>query len=194
MKMLLHTCCAPCTIHPLEKVREEGIDVTGYYYNPNIHPYTEWARRKETLEEYAGKKEFKLIIDDEYQLEEFLRAVVHREAVRCAHCYAMRLRRAAAVAVRGKFDCFSTTLLVSPFQKHDLIREIGEAIGKEKGISFYYADFRSGYKDATARSRELGMYRQQYCGCIYSEKERYYKGKQGGKREKNHSLASDVVL
>ncbi|KJS17367.1 MAG: hypothetical protein VR69_05325 [Peptococcaceae bacterium BRH_c4b] len=175
MKMLLHTCCAPCTIYPLDRIREEGIDVTGFYYNPNIHPYTEWVRRRETLEEYAGEKNFKLITDEEYQLEEFLRAVVHRETERCAHCYAMRLCSAAAVAVRGKFDYFSTTLLVSPFQKHDLIREIGEAVGKEYGVPFYYADFRPGYKEATARSKELGMYRQQYCGCIYSEKERYCK-------------------
>ncbi len=179
MKMLLHTCCAPCTIYPLDRIMEEGIDVTGYYYNPNIHPYTEWVRRRETLEEYAGEKKFRLIIDEEYQLEEFLRAVVHRETERCPHCYAMRLCRAAAVAVRGKFDCFSTTLLVSPFQKHDLIREIGEAVGKEAGVPFYYADFRPGYKEATSRSKELGMYRQQYCGCIYSEKDRYYKKRSG---------------
>lgn len=182
MKLLLHTCCAPCTIYPLSRLGEEGMDVTGYYYNPNIHPYTEWLRRKEALEEYAGEQGCRLITDDDYQLEEFLRTMVHRETERCAHCYAMRLGRAAAVAAKGKFDCFSTTLLVSPFQKHDLIREIGETAGKAAGIPFHYTDFRPGYKEAAARSRELGMYRQQYCGCIYSEKDRYYK-KPAGKQK-----------
>ncbi|GBF35328.1 diacylglucosamine hydrolase like [Desulfocucumis palustris] len=175
MKLLLHTCCGPCTIYPLDKIREEAMDVTGYYYNPNIHPYSEWLKRRETLENYAREKDFRLIVDEDYPLEEFLRSVVHRESVRCSYCYAMRLRRAAKVARKGKFDCFSSTLLVSPFQKHDLIKEIGEAVAKETGIPFYYADFRPGYKEAASRSRELGMYRQQYCGCIYSEKERYYK-------------------
>lgn len=181
MKLLLHTCCGPCTIYPLEKIREEGFEVMGYFYNPNIHPYTEWTRRKETLEQYLRDQDLKLLADDDYPLEEFLRSVVHREAKRCAYCYALRLRRAAGIAKKGKFDCFSTTLLVSPFQKHDLIREIGEAIGEETGVPFYYRDFRPGYKDAAALSKEMGMYRQQYCGCIYSEKERYHKNS-GGKK------------
>ncbi|MCL6638896.1 MAG: epoxyqueuosine reductase QueH [Firmicutes bacterium] len=175
MRLLLHTCCAPCSIYPVDTLREQGFDLYGYFYNPNIHPYTEFARRRDTLAEYAGKAGLKMIFDGEYRLEEFLREIAHREAVRCRFCYAMRLEQAARVAKKGKFDCFSTTLLVSPYQKHALIRETGEAMGEKHGIPFYYYDFRPGYRTAAARSRELGFYRQQYCGCIYSEKERFYR-------------------
>lgn len=175
MKLLLHTCCAPCSIYPVDYLREKDIEVYGYFYNPNIHPYTEWQRRRDTLQGYAEQIGLKMIFDEEYRLEEFLQSVVHREARRCQYCYGQRLRQAARVAKKGNFDAFSTTLLVSPFQKHDLIRDIGEAIGVEYGVPFYYADYRPGFKEAAARSKEMGMYRQQYCGCIYSEKDRYYR-------------------
>lgn len=182
MRLLLHICCAPCSIYPVDFLREKGLEVYGYFYNPNIHPYTEWKKRRDTLEQYVKDIGLKVIFDEGYHLEDFLRKVVHRESVRCQFCYSMRLSQAAAVARRGKFDAFSTTLLVSPFQKHDLVKEIGEAAGREKGIPFYYEDFRPGFKEATARSKELGLYRQQYCGCIYSEKERYLRKskKEGG--------------
>jgi len=180
MKILLHTCCGPCTIYPLKKLREDGHEVQGYFYNPNIHPFTEWRQRKETLLQYAGENSFKVIVDDNYDLEGYLRGVVHRESVRCMYCYSMRLSKAARIAKHGKFDAFTTTLLVSPYQKHDLIKDVGQAIGIEVGIPFYYQDFRPGYREATNVSRELGMYRQQYCGCIYSEKERYYRKGNGG--------------
>ncbi|MCL6479399.1 MAG: epoxyqueuosine reductase QueH [Peptococcaceae bacterium] len=178
MKLLLHTCCGPCSIYPVEVLRKD-MEVTGYFFNPNIHPYTEWKARKETLAGYAGAIGLPVIFDHRYLLEEFIRGVVHRETERCAFCYAMRLKRTAAVAGEKNFDAFSTTLLVSPYQKHDLIREIGEAVAAETGIQFIYRDFRPGYKEATARSRELGMYRQKYCGCIYSEKDRYYRSVDG---------------
>jgi len=178
MKMLLHICCGPCSIYPVQYLRERGMDIYGYFYNPNIHPYTEFNKRKETLEKYAGEIGLNIIFNNEYQLEEFLQGVVHREAKRCQYCYSLRLNQAARVAKKGDFDCFSTTLLVSPYQKHDLIKEIGEAIGDKYGVPFYYADFRRGYREGASRSRELGMYRQQYCGCIYSEKERYYRNSQ----------------
>ncbi|MCL6634290.1 MAG: epoxyqueuosine reductase QueH [Peptococcaceae bacterium] len=181
MKILLHTCCGPCSIYPVDFLREKGMEVHGYFYNPNIHPYTEFIRRKETLEKYAAGIGLHMIMDDDYGLEEFIQGVVHRESNRCQICYAMRLDRTARVAKRGGFDCFSTTLLVSPRQKHQLIREIGLAVGEQYGVPFYYEDFRPGYREAAARSRELGMYRQQYCGCIYSEKERYCRPGKGGK-------------
>jgi hypothetical protein len=149
------------------------MEVYSYFYNPNIHPYTEFVKRKETLEQYAAGAGLKTIIDDDYDLEGFIRKVVYREAQRCRICYALRLERAAGVARKGGFDYFTTTLLVSPFQKHDLIHETGRAAGERYGVPFYYADFRPGYREAAARSRELNLYRQQYCGCIYSEKERY---------------------
>ena len=173
MKILLHTCCGPCSIYPVDFLREKGMDVCGYFFNPNIHPYTEFARRRETLEKYAAEIDLKVIIDEEYRLEEFLQGVTHRESRRCLICYAMRLDQTARVAKRGGFEGFSSTLLVSPYQKHELIREIGQASADKYGVPFYYEDFRPGYKAATDLSKKMGMYRQQYCGCIYSEKERY---------------------
>lgn len=180
MRILLHTCCAPCSIFPVSRLKDQGLEVSGYFFNPNIHPYTEFVRRKETLEKYAAETGLNVIYDQDYHLEEFIRGIVHREAHRCRYCYAMRLEQAARVAKRGGFDCFSTTLLVSPYQKHELIRKIGESMGDKFGTPFYYEDFRPGYREATALSRELGMYRQPYCGCIYSEMERYYRPQKKG--------------
>lgn len=174
-KLLLHICCGPCAVYPVENLREKGFEVFGFFYNPNIHPYTEYMERRQTLDDYAREIGLRVIYDDRYRLEEFLRGVVYRESNRCRFCYGMRLEQAARVARKGKFDYFTTTLLVSPFQKHDLIKEIAEAQAERFKVPFYYQDFRQGYNEGAARSRELNMYRQQYCGCIYSEKERFYK-------------------
>ncbi|ABO50191.1 protein of unknown function DUF208 [Desulforamulus reducens MI-1] len=174
-KLLLHTCCGPCAIHPLDELRSKGFEVFGLFYNPNIHPYTEFKKRRDQLEEYAQQQNWKVIFDEEYRLDEYLHEVIHRETKRCQLCYNMRLKKAAQMAKKGNFDAFSTTLLVSPFQKHDLIRELGENLAEQYGVPFYYQDFRPGYKEATIKSKELEMYRQQYCGCIYSERDRYYR-------------------
>ena len=117
MKILLHICCAPCSIYPVETLRQTGHDLRGYFYNPNIHPYREFEKRLSTLKAYASKIELPLIIDDQYELQEFLRSIVFRETERCRICYYLRLRKTAQIAKHGKFDAFSTTLLVSPFQK-----------------------------------------------------------------------------
>jgi len=177
MKVLLHTCCGPCSIYPVSSLREEGHELRGYFYNPNIHPFTEFNKRLETLQDYAGKIQLPLIVDEAYELDEFLRQAVFREGERCRFCYAMRLKRAAQVARKGSFEAFTTTLLVSTFQKHQLIADIGSAIGEEVGIPFLYRDFRPGYKEAVQISKAEGMYRQQYCGCIYSERDRYVRKK-----------------
>lgn len=174
-KILLHICCGPCSIYPLDYLEKAGLSIHGFFYNPNIHPYTEYLARRQALDEYAQSIGLNMIYDDRYMLEEFLRGAVFRETERCRHCYVMRLEQAARFARKGKFDYFTTTLLVSPYQKHELIRETGEAAGKKFGVPFYYVDFREGYRRGAARSRDLKMYRQQYCGCIYSEKERYCK-------------------
>lgn len=175
MKVLLHICCAPCSIYPIRILREDSADVMGFFFRDNIHPYTECLKRQETLVEYAKDIGIKLIIPDDYDMEGFLRNVVFREGNRCYFCYHLRLEATAKLARRGKFDAFSTTLLYSKFQKHDLIRSVGESVGKSVGIRFFYQDFRDGWKEGVQTSKALGMYRQPYCGCIYSEKERYYK-------------------
>ena len=174
MKLLLHTCCAPCTIYPLNVLREEGMDVMGFFYRHNIHPYTECLKRQEALEHYSDYAGFKVIFQKDYDLEGFLRNVAFREAERCVSCYYERLKATALAAKKGKFDAFSSTLLYSKFQKHDRIKQTGEAVGKSIDIRFYYHDFRDGWKNGIEESKKLNMYRQQYCGCIYSEKERYF--------------------
>ncbi|MDD2212344.1 MAG: epoxyqueuosine reductase QueH [Clostridia bacterium] len=184
MKILLHVCCGPCSIYPVETLRQAGHEIRGYFYNPNIHPYTEFTKRLETFTNYAQKIELPVILDEQYALEEFLRSVVFREGERCRICYSSRLKKAAQIAKQGKFDAFTTTLLVSPFQKHELIKEIASSIAIETEVPFYYEDFRAGFKEGVLKSKEEKMYRQQYCGCIFSEKERYY----SRKRAKRNSV------
>ncbi len=174
-RLLLHICCAPCAIYPVETLRAEGVELMGYFYPHNIHPYTECLRRRETLEGYAEAIGLRVIYERGFDLTGFLRRAAFRESHRCLPCYHDRLRSAALVARRGRFDAFSTTLLYSRFQKHDDIREIGESVSKATGVPFHYADFRAGWDRGVAESRRMGLYRQQYCGCIYSERERYYR-------------------
>jgi predicted adenine nucleotide alpha hydrolase (AANH) superfamily ATPase len=173
VRILMHICCAPCTIYPLRALREEGAEVSGLFYNPNIHPYLEYARRMETLDVYAGKVQLQIAREAAYPMEEYLRHVAFREGDRCRQCYHLRLDRAAQVAGEGGFEAFTTTLLYSRYQKHALIRSIGESVAGMRGIPFLYRDFREGWSEGVQMSKALGMYRQPYCGCIYSEKERY---------------------
>jgi predicted adenine nucleotide alpha hydrolase (AANH) superfamily ATPase len=172
-------CCAPCSIYPLRRLEDQGYDVMGFFYRHNIHPYSECLKRQETLEAYAESKGFRLICQPGYDLEGFIRNVAFREKDRCSFCYFDRLQATARLAKRGKFDFFSTTLLYSKFQNHEMIRSMGESIAGTVGVKFYYQDFRKGWKEGIETSKRLGMYRQPYCGCIYSEKERYYRSQKG---------------
>lgn len=171
-KILLHICCAPCTVFPLGWLRQEGREICGYFYNPNVHPCSEYIRRRDTLDAYAGREHLRVMRDDTYPLADFLREVAFRREDRCRHCYLLRLTRTAQVAKRASFDAFTTTLLYSRYQKHDLIRSIGESVAALEGIPFFYQDFREGWSEGVRISKETGMYRQRYCGCIFSEKER----------------------
>jgi predicted adenine nucleotide alpha hydrolase (AANH) superfamily ATPase len=174
MKMLLHICCGPCSIFPVAELRAEGVALTGFFFRHNIHPYSECLRRQETLQTYAAQIGLDVVYQDGYDLEGFIRKVVFREDQRCLVCYRERLGATAALARQGGFDGYSTTLLYSRYQKHAVIREMGESIGRTAGIAFHYRDFRTGWQQGVAESRRLGMYRQKYCGCIYSEKERFF--------------------
>jgi len=173
MKLLLHTCCGPCTIVPVQSLRTGGFDVTGFFFPDNIHPYTECLKRRSALTDYASRIDLPLIFKAGYDLEGFLRNVAFNESDRCLICYRERMSAAAMVAAAKGFDAFSTTLLYSRYQNHDAIRSVGETVGERIGVRFYYQDFRPGWQDGIAISKRLGMYRQPYCGCIYSEKERY---------------------
>ncbi len=147
----------------------------GFFYRHNIHPYTECLKRQETVQSYAREIDLRVIYQEGYDLEGFVQNVVYREKDRCNYCYHDRLRTTALLAKRGKFDYFSTTLLYSKFQKHDMVKSIGESVGRAAGVPFCYEDFRTGWKEGINTSKALEMYRQPYCGCIYSEKERYYR-------------------
>jgi len=175
MKLLMHICCANCTLFPLKSLLAKGIDVKGLWFNPNIHPYTEYQMRLDSVQKL--QKEWGLDIEyiDYYGLKEFLRAVVNREDDRCILCYSMRLEEAARTAKKMGLDGFTTTLLVSPYQEFDMVVTVGREMGKRYTIPFYVEDFRHGWKDSINLSKELGLYRQKYCGCIYSEMERYQK-------------------
>ncbi len=179
MKILLHICCAPCTIYPLQVLRDFAHEVHGFFFNPNIHPYLEYCRRRDTVQTFAEEENLPVIWKDNYEMEDFLRNVAFREGDRCRFCYHQRLSYAAHIAKKGRYDGFTSTLLYSRYQNHALIRSIGESVAKEKGVSFLYHDFREGWESGIRLSKARGMYRQQYCGCIYSEKERYYKRRTG---------------
>ena len=173
MNILLHICCAPCAIYPLKVLRAKGMSVTGFFFNHNIHPYQEYRRRLDTVREYAAKADLEVVYRHEYRIEEFLSAVAPNPAERCGYCYASRLEAAASAAAEGGFEAFTSSLLYSRYQQHEFIRDLGEQLGKKHGVRFHYDDFRRGWQEGIHTSRELGLYRQQYCGCIYSEKERY---------------------
>ena len=148
MNILLHMCCGPCACYPVPKLRSEGHDITGYFFNPNMHRLT-------TAQEYAQKVDLKLIVDTNYQLRDFLQRALTIEKNtdglnldnrRCRMCYAWRLHQTAIYAKENNFDAFS---------------------------SFFYEDFRPGFAEGTQTSIDLELYRQPYCGCIFSEEERY---------------------
>jgi len=173
MRILLHICCANCAIYPLERLKESWDEVVGYFFNPNIHPYQEYQKRLESLKRYSEEVGMEVVYRDEYLLEEFLKTVSHRVEERCRYCYSIRLEATAQEAKKNSFDQFSTTLLQSNHQNHQLIKDIGDRLAREIGIPFYYEDFRSGWRKGVEVSKAMGLYRQQYCGCIYSEKERF---------------------
>lgn len=173
MKLLVHVCCAPCFCFVDKRLKEEGHEVTGFFYNPNIHPAAEFGLRLEALRKYSALKGTPVVFRGEYapaEIEKWAKAAFSGE-LRCGGCYDVRLREAALYAKEHKFDAFTTTLLYSIYQKHDLVRAAGERIATEVGIPFLYEDFRPGWREGISISKELGLYRQKYCGCFLSEAE-----------------------
>lgn len=188
MNLLLHMCCGPCSCYPLKKLREDGIEPTGYFFNPNIHPYKEWDMRLKTAKEFAEKVDMKIITDENYMLRDFLKKALMAESVengRCRMCYTWRLEQAAKFAAENGFDSFTSTLFYSIYQQHDLMKETAGFFAEKYGVSFYYEDFRTGWQEGTDISIDLGLYRQPYCGCIFSEEERYSKAIRKQKKKEN---------
>ena len=182
-KLLAHVCCAHCAAYTVEHWRREGYAVSGFWYNPNIHPYLEHQQRLESMKSLAQQVNLPLLVNGGYGIIEYFRCVVGHETERCRYCVRLRLSKTAEIAREQGYDAFTTTLLISPQQKHDTIREIGQKIAGEQGVEFNYVDLRKHYSDSRHFTKPLGLYRQQYCGCVYSEWERYAEVKQANKTE-----------
>ena len=208
-RVLLHCCCGPCSLSPLETLRHEGFSVTGFFYNPNIHPYREFQSRLETYRIMAELMSLETVLEDAYGLSDYMwnlsrflpsekgmdsSTMLHLDSqeedeevdtardedlfgaessIRCRACYQSRLEQTARACVRLGFPRFSTTLLVSPYQDHNAIRDMGASIATAYGLEFLYRDFRPGFREGQKKARELGFYMQGYCGCIFSEFQRY---------------------
>ena len=175
MKPLLHICCAPCANKPIEVLRTDGFEVTGFWYNPNIPPFTEYRARRNCLREYAQTIALPVIERNDYGVRPFVRGVAADIAGRCVKCYEMRLFETARQAAEGGFDSFTSSLFISPYQNHELMREVAERAAHEYGVEFMYRDFRPYFRDGQTFAREHDFYIQKYCGCVFSEEERYLK-------------------
>ena len=161
----MHMCCAPCSTYPVKILKEKNINFTGYFYNPNIHPYEEYERRRNTVKEFSEIVNIDVIYNDEYLEREWLE---YKDNNRCKMCYNLRIDKTAHYASLNGYNAFTTTLLISPYQNHELIKELGNKYAKKYGIEFYYEDFRPYFREGQSIAREYNLYRQKYCGCIIS--------------------------
>ena len=175
MKTLLHICCAPCANQCIASLRAEDIAVTGFWYNPNIHPFTEYRERRNCVQQYAKTIDLPVVMKDEYALRPFVREVAEDLNDRCGKCYKMRLFETAKQAKELGFDSFTSSLFISPYQDHEKMRSVAEEAAENYGVTFLYRDFRPLFKAGQETARELGFYMQKYCGCVFSEEERYRK-------------------
>ena len=173
MKLLLHICCAVCLAAPIKKLKDAGCDITGYFYNPNIHPFLEFRRRIKALKVLQGCEPFPVVYDEEYGLNEYLRKIEFDNDNRCYTCYELRLEACAEYAKTNGFDAFTTTLLFSKHQNHKKIKLLGNKIENKTGITFAYYDYRYLSDESNDIVKSRMIYKQSYCGCIFSEYERY---------------------
>lgn len=172
-RVLIHICCGICAIEPVRALREEGFAVTGLFYNPNIHPFMEFQKRLKAAKIAAERLNLEVSFDENYGLIHFLQSVVGKEDLRCSICYRMRLERTAELAAKDNFAYFTTTLLSSPHQNQELLRRIGEGVGAKFSAKFLYRDMRVLHEESKRKAKKMSLYSQQYCGCIFSEYERY---------------------
>ena len=170
--LLLHACCAPCTAGTLPMLKDFE-QICCLWYGPNIHPYTEYKARLDALSAYTRENNLELIVRGGYTVSEFVRNVTGNLKQRCGYCHNIRLGETAKAAKEGGFGAFSSTLLVSPYQNHEMIKETGEKCAKRYGTNFFYGDFRPNFREGQKAAKERGLYMQKYCGCIFSEEERF---------------------
>jgi predicted adenine nucleotide alpha hydrolase (AANH) superfamily ATPase len=171
--VLVHCCCAHCIAYTVDYWGQQGYEVSALWYNPNIHPYMEHQHRLEAIKSFSQEVNLPLIIIEHYDIIDYFRQVTRHEPERCHYCFRLRLLKTAETACKMGFNAFTTSLLISPHQKHDLLRKIGSAISREEDIEFLYADLRKQYSESRNMTKMLDLYRQQYCGCVYSEWERH---------------------
>ena len=174
-KTLLHTCCAPCSLSCIDPLRAEGIEPVAFWYNPNIHPWKEYEARRDCLLAYAPTIEMQVIVDEDYGLRTFVEHVASDIDHRCTYCYQHRLEETARYAAEHGYGAFTSTLLASLYQDHDGIKAAAEKYARQYGVEFLYRDFRPNFRAGNQRARELGFYMQKYCGCVFSEQDRYQK-------------------
>ena len=183
-RLLIHSCCAPCSSYVLEYL-SQYFEITVYFYNPNIYPPLEYIRRVEEQDRLISEMNFVhpvTLQTGAYEPQEFYRIVEGLEkepegGLRCFRCYELRLQEAAKIAQAGKFDYFTTTLSISPLKNADKLNEIGEKLGREYRVAYLPSDFKkkNGYKRSVELSKEHDLYRQDYCGCVFSQRERQTK-------------------
>ncbi len=173
MKLLLHTCCGPCASATIPLWAGRGVEVTGFFHNPNIHPLLEWRRRLTGALDVAEVTGVEMLQDDAYDPAAWFASVVPGEGSRCRRCIGQRLMRTAQEAAALGCAAFSTSLSISPYQDHEAIRETGAEAAAAFDVEFLYEDLRPVYGESRRLSREWGIYRQKYCGCLISEWERY---------------------
>lgn len=183
-KLLMHCCCAPCFTYIENDIKENGIknndgnkekvDLTAIFYNPNIHPKVEYQRRKNAFIEFCKIKDCKNVIIDEYDMDNYIKYVVEnvgkdkKYKVRCEYCYYMRLKKVFEYAKENNFDTVATTLTISPYQDHNLIEKAGRTLEKEFEIEYLTTDYTKHFREGQKMARDLGIYMQKYCGCVFS--------------------------
>jgi epoxyqueuosine reductase len=186
----MHVCCGPCFVYPYFDLKDNynNIEVTGFFYNPNIHPFLEFKNRLNALKDFSDKEKINMIYDEEYGLEKFLKQIYFQEnhdsvipgliqnskvKSRCLRCYIDRLEQTAKKAKENNADAFSSTMFLSPYQDHEVMIDICNKLSEKYNIEFFYKDWRPFYRQSIPLSKEYNLYRQKYCGCVFSEYERY---------------------
>lgn len=192
MAILLHTCCGPCLTgsYPILEANTGAGNTVLFWENPNIHPFIEYQQRFESFKTAATSLKLEVLFGDEaYGLNRFLLALNNDFGTgRCEICYRLRLEATAKAAASNGIAAFTTTLLISPYQDQELLIKTGEQVAAENGVAFHYTDFRPGFRGSHNAARELGLYRQKYCGCIFSEHDRY----KSDKKNLNPGVSSGV--
>ena len=185
MDLLLHCCCGPCANGSIPQLTAAGYELFCWFWNPNIHPYQEHKHRRQSFVELMEHLSLPYQASKDYPLETWLKSVAEEPEKRCLYCYETRIAAAAQKTAEMGIKAFSTTLLVSPYQNREIICKLGNQYAQQYGISFVDMDLRPGFREGNERSRQMGLYMQKYCGCIYSEKDRYVRPKRKGEIAKD---------